>query len=228
MSIVFDKELAQLKKMILSEGTMVEESISRAIRALRERDEVLARVVIDADQRIDDMEIQVEEECLKILALYHPVANDLRFVVAALKINNDLERMGGLAKNIARRVVYLATHEKIDTGIDYSKMASLSQSMVKCAIDALVNRDAQLARQVCREDDALDGMREKANQRISTLLSENPDHVKSLLEYLAVARHLERLGDMAVSMAQDVIYLAEGEIVRHGGLNTTPTVESEI
>src|SRR5215475_13354744 len=142
-----------LKQKILYVGTLVEEAIAKAIAALINRDAVLAAKIIEADNLIDRMEVEVEEECLKILALYQPVAADLRFVVAVLKINNDLERMGDLAQNIAKRVVYLSKADPMDLPIDFRSMAAKSQIMVKQSLDALVNSDTALARQVRGEDD---------------------------------------------------------------------------
>ncbi len=150
------RQIDALKQKILFVGTLVEEAIAKAISALINRDAVMAKKVIADDAEIDRMEVDVEEECLKILALYQPVAADLRFVVAVLKINNDLERMGDLAKNIAKRVVFLPSAERIDLPVDFRGMATQAQHMVKQSLDALVNADAALARQVRDDDDEVD------------------------------------------------------------------------
>lgn len=222
MTVFLTKELEALKKMILSEGARVEEAIARAIRAFLERNFEQAEAVIQADAAIDRMEIEVEEECLNILALYQPVANDLRFVVAVLKINNDLERMGDIAANIAKRAARIATRARMDMDFDFAEMAAKAQSMVRRSIDALVNRDVALARQVCADDDELDAMRHDLHERAPHRMEQTPEQADVLLQYLAVARHLERLGDMATNVAEDVIYMVEGEIIRHqtglGGL----------
>src|SRR4029079_7240719 len=152
------RQIDGLKQKILFVGTLVEEAIAKAISALINRDLNLANVVIEADSEIDRMEVDVEEECLKILALYQPVAADLRFVVAVLKINNDLERMGDLARNIAKRVAFLASHERIDLPGEFRVMASKAQSMVKQSLDALVNSDTTLARKIRDEDDEVDSL----------------------------------------------------------------------
>ncbi len=193
----------------------MEEAIAKAIAALINRDAVLAKKVMDADNDIDRMEVDVEEECLKILALYQPVATDLRFVVAVLKINNDLERMGDLAQNIAKRVVYLSKADPMDLPIDFRSMAAKSQTMVKQSLDALVNADTMLARQVRGEDDEVDRARQHIRDQIMEAIRKHPGRVEYLLKLNSVSKHLERLADMATNVAEDVIYMVEGEIVRH-------------
>jgi phosphate transport system protein len=165
------------------------------------------------------MEVEVEEECLKILALYQPVAADLRFVVATLKINNDLERMGDLAKNIAKRAAFIAKADPIDVPIDFRTMAMQAQHMVKQSLDALVNADANLARQVRIEDDVVDDSRQRIRQQVLQGIRRSPEKTEYLLKFNSVSKHLERLADMATNVAEDVIYMVEGEIVRHRASN---------
>ena len=209
------RQIDGLKQKILYVGTLVEEAIAKAISALINRDALMAKKVIENDSIIDRMEVEVEEECLKILALYQPVAADLRFVVAVLKINNDLERMGDLARNIAKRVTYLAKAEPMDLPVDFRGMAQQAQHMVKQSLDALVNADAALARQVRDEDDAVDESRQRIRQQILNAIRRNPERTEYLLKFNSVSKHLERLADMATNVAEDVIYMVEGEIVRH-------------
>jgi phosphate transport system protein len=209
------RQIDALKQKILYVGTLVEEAIANAISALINRDAVMARKVIANDAVIDRMEVEVEEECLKILALYQPVANDLRFVVATLKINNDLERMGDLAKNIAKRTSYLAGAETMEVPVDFRSMAMQAQQMVKQSLDALVNADAALARQVRDEDDEVDESRQRIRQQVLAAIRRNPERTEYLLKFNSVSKHLERLADMATNVAEDVIYMVEGEIVRH-------------
>jgi phosphate transport system protein len=204
-----------LKQKILFVGTLVEEAIAKAVVALINRDAPLAKKVSDADSVIDRMEVEVEEECLKILALYQPVAADLRFVVAVLKINNDLERMGDLAQNIAKRALYLAEAEPLELPLDFRNMAAMAQTMVKQSLDALVNADPTLARQVRGEDDQVDSARQHIRQQIYDAIRKHPDRVEYLLKLNSVSKHLERIADMATNVAEDVIYMVEGEIVRH-------------
>ncbi|HQU42363.1 MAG TPA: phosphate signaling complex protein PhoU, partial [Pirellulales bacterium] len=171
--------------------------------------------VLEEDAEIDRMEVDVEEDCLKILALYQPVAVDLRFVVAVLKINNDLERMGDLAKNIAKRVLYLARVDRVDVPVDFRGMAVRAQDMVKRSLDALVRGDSALAHQVRQDDDELDAMRRTVHEKIRVAIRERPQQTETLMKLYSIAKHLERLGDMATNVAEDVIYMVEGDIVRH-------------
>ena len=166
MSKHLQHQIEALKQKILLVGTLVEDAIAKAISALVNRNGDLARGIIERDAEIDRMEVDVEEECLKVLALYQPVAADLRFVVAVLKINNDLERMGDLARNIAKRVAYLAAHERIDLPAEFRGMAAKAQSMVRRSLDALVNRDTLIARQIRDDDDEVDAMQRIIRDRI--------------------------------------------------------------
>jgi len=215
MSKHLQRQIEALKQKILSVGTLVEDAIAKAISALVNRNGDLAREVIDSDSEIDRMEVDVEEECLKVLALYQPVAADLRFVVAVLKINNDLERMGDLARNIAKRVAYLASHDRIDLPTEFRGMAAKAQGMVKRSLDALVNSDTLLARQIRDEDDEVDSLQRVIRDRIETQMRQSPEKLELLMRLMSVSRHLERLADMATNVAEDVIYMVEGDIVRH-------------
>ena len=210
-----ERQIVQLKEKILRVGTLVEEAISKSITALINRDTALAQRVMASDEEIDRMEVEVEEECLKILALYQPVAADLRFVVAALKINNDLERMGDLAKNIAKRVAQLADEGPIDLPAEIRTMATLAQEMVKQSLDAVVTGDPALARQVREEDDAVDDARQRVRRMVIRGIKIEPERVECLLRINSVSKHIERIADMATNIAEDVIYMVEGDIVRH-------------
>lgn len=210
-----EREIANLKEKILSLGASVETSVQRAARSLTQRDSVLALNVIDSDFEIDQMEVVVEEECLKILALHQPVANDLRLIIAILKINNDLERIGDLAVNIAERAVYLSTHDRVDLPFDFQDMAEKTQIMLKGSLDALVNQDVKLAREVCQADDEVDLMNREVFTRIEAEIKKTPEHLNSLIQLLSASRHLERVADHATNIAEDVIYMVEGEIIRH-------------
>jgi phosphate transport system protein len=210
-----ERQVENLKERILRVGTLVEEAISKSITALINRDAALAQRVIANDEEIDRMEVEVEEECLKILALYQPVAADLRFVVAVLKINNDLERMGDLARNIAKRVAQLAGAPAHDLPPEIRTMATQAQEMVKQCLDAVVKGDPALARQIRAEDDAVDDARLQIRRRILQGIKNSPEDVENLLRVNSVSKHIERIADMATNIAEDVIYMVEGEIVRH-------------
>jgi len=210
-----EHQIAQLKDSILRFGTIVEESISRSNTALFKQDVALAQKVIANDAEIDRLEVELEEECLKVLALYQPVAADLRFVVAALKINNDLERIGDLASNIAKTVSQLTTTGTFKLPEEISSMAKQAEEMVKNSLDAVVKADPDLARQVREEDDVVDAGRQAVRKLVMQQIKKDPEKVESLLQINSVSKHLERIADMATNIAEDVIYMVEGEIVRH-------------
>ena len=216
MSVHFQREIDHLKKQILSVGAVVEERIAGAITAVLKHDGELAQQIVEGDDEINRMEIDVEEECLKILALHQPVAVDLRFVIAVLKINQDLERMADLASNIGRRAEYLADMPKIDIPAELENMSKHTQEMVKNCLDALVESNVATAQQVCTSDAVIDQHNRQMHVLIQDLIRENPDEVERLLNLLSVSRHLERIADLATNVAEDVIYTVRGDIVRHG------------
>ena len=209
------RRLHELKQSIVYVGSLVEEGLAKAIRALSQRDERLAQEVIEADHQIDRMEVQVERLCLDVLALHQPVALDLRFVVAVLKINNDLERIGDLAKNIAKRVLFLARELQVNVPDEFQPMAAVAQRMVKHSLDALVRADAALARQILAEDDEVDRLRDLIEDSVRAQISDHPEDTGTLLKISSMARHVERLADMATHIAEEVIYMVDGDIVRH-------------
>lgn len=210
-----NRELTQLRKLILQEGALVEEAIDKAIRAFHDRNLTLANEVIEADSQIDTLEIDVEEECLKILALHQPVAADLRFVVAVLKLNNDLERMGDLAESIARRARFMAKHDPVEVPPQMATMAEAVRGMVRGCLDALVNGDVALARQVCASDDQVDALKREIREIVRGRILLNPPEGRILFKLLDVPRHLERIADLATNVAEDVIYMVQGDIIRH-------------
>jgi len=215
MSRHLQREIENLKKEMLRLGASVEGTVRDAARSLEERDSELARRVIQADVEIDNAEVKVEEDCLKILALHQPVAIDLRFIVAVLKINNDLERIGDLAVNIAERSVFLSTKSALDIDFDFVDMARQAQSMLTDSLDALVNLSPKLAHEVRMRDDVVDEMNREVYIKVRDAIKENPDNMESLVHLLSVSRHLERIADCATNIAEDVIYMIDGEIVRH-------------
>lgn len=215
MTMRFQKELEKLKKMILSLGTMVEERVRMTIQAVQTRNEKLAKEIIEKDREIDEKEVEVEEECLKLLALHQPVAVDLRFLTAVIKINNDLERIGDEAVNIAERVAYVATRPPVKVQFDYSLMAEKTEAMLKRSLDALVNLDVDLAYRICLQDDEVDDINREIYAKFREAIRENPERVGYLTNLLSVSRHLERIADHATNIAEEVIYMIEGEISRH-------------
>lgn len=208
-------EIDRLKKNILTLSAVVEEAVQKAMIATERRDPVMAQSVIQGDKRVDVLEVELEEECLKILALHQPVAMDLRFIIAVLKINNDLERIGDLAVNIAERAVFLADHKDVSPPPTLSDLADRVQNMLHKSLDALVNTDTALAREVLRTDDEVDAIHRGMYGRVQKRAQENPSEVAGLFQWLSVSRYLERIADQATNIAEDVIYMMEGEIIRH-------------
>lgn len=209
------REVEKLKKMILALSAVVEESVQRAVRSLEEMDVPLAEQVIGSDDQVDQMEVDLEEECLKVLALHQPVAADLRFIVSVLKINNDLERIADLAVNVADRTLGLAEERRIEPPFDLAQLARKVEAMLTKSLDALVNFDAALAREVCTLDDEVDAIHKGNYRLVKERIRANADEINALVQYISVSRHLERIADLATNIAEDVIYLIEGEIVRH-------------
>jgi phosphate transport system protein len=209
------RALERLKKNILSLGTMVEERVRMVIKALETRDGEMAKKVIDADREIDEFEVEVEEQCLKILALHQPVAVDLRFISSVIKINNDLERIGDEAVNIAERVVYLSKRPPVTIPLDYSAMAEKAEAMLKSSIDSLVNLDADLAYKVCLADDEVDSMHKGIYDTVKDAIKSYPERVGYLINLLQISHNLERIADHATNIAEEVIYMIEGVIPRH-------------
>jgi len=209
------RELERLKKRILSLGAMVEERVRMAIKAFEVKDGELARWIIESDTEIDNAEVEVEEECLKIMALHQPVAVDLRFISAIIKINNDLERVGDEAVNIAERVANIARRPPVRVPFEYSTMAEKTEAMLHNSLDALVNLDADLAYKVCLSDDEVDDINRDIYEKIREVIKANPDRVRYLINHLFIARHLERIADHATNIAEEVIYMVEGKIPRH-------------
>ncbi len=209
------REIEKLKKRILHLGAIVEKNLAAAVRAMETRDETLAREVIESDDEIDAMEVEIEEDALKILALYQPVAKVLRFVIAMIKINNGLERIGDLAANISKRAVFLVTTEPVGIPFDFSAMAERAANMLKTSIDALINSDSKLAGSVCGADEKVDEINRQAYSLVMDAIAADPEHIENYLQLNAVARGIERIADHATNIAEDVIYMVEGEIVRH-------------
>ena len=225
MSIHLQREIDKLKKNLLSLSALVEDQVAAAVDALHERDVAKARRVLTRDAQVDQREVEIEEECLKDLALHQPVACDLRFLVAVLKMNKDLERIGDLAVNIARKAITVAGYTDLDIPFDLAGMWDKCQRMLRDSIDALVNRDAPLAERICARDGEVNRQKHQIRRQAEELLRTQPERVPAWLALLAVARNLERIADHAVNIAEDVIYLVEGRIVRHeNGSSDRPPV----
>ena len=216
MSLHLHRDLDKLKKEMLRLGNMVELAINNAFLALNNRDSSYVEEVVTNEEQINEMEVQIEEECLKILALHQPVAVDLRFLVVVLKVNNDLERMGDIAKNIAERAKDLMESGVIpDLGQPMQGLPDLVRTMVRSSLDSLVKLDDQLARKIIEMDDEVDQINRDMYAAVKSLVAEQPSVADSAINLLSCSRNMERIGDLATNIAEDVIFVVEGKVVRH-------------
>ena len=212
------REIARLKKKILSLSAVVEENLHKTSKAIERRDSELAREVIRSDKEVDQLEVDVEEDCLKILALHQPVAADLRFLVAVLKMNADLERIGDLTVNIAERVESLTFSDEFDFPPAIPQMVAAVESMLRRVLRALVDLDDRLAEEVRDADDAVDELHSKMYRFVELKIRESAGELlEPMIRLLDISRYLERIADHCTNIAEDVIYMTHGDIVRHKG-----------
>jgi len=212
---VFDEELQGLKDKILKMGSMVEDAIKNSISALVERDNTLAINVIDNDRIVNTLDVEIDEEAIRLIALRQPKAGDLRFITMAMKITTDLERMGDLAVNIAERALELNDEPILKPYIDIPKMRSIAQRMTQDALDAFVRKDKQLARDVIIRDDEVDDLKQIVLHELALFMAKDPTTVNRAMKISFVAQYLERIADHATNIAEMVIYLVDGKIIRH-------------
>lgn len=208
-------ELDQLKARLLLMAGEAEERVQSAVRALVERDRALAERVLQNDDLINDLDIEIDERCFKLLALRQPVATDLRVIVAGVKINSDLERVGDFAVNIAEAALRYLEHPPVKPLIDIPRMADVAQGMLRDALDAYVALDTARARAVLSRDDVLDGLKSQVFRELLSFILENPAKTEPALDLILVSRHLERVGDHATNIAEEVIFIVSGRDVRH-------------
>jgi phosphate transport system protein len=211
----FHDELETLKRTLLAMGGLVEDQIRRVMHALLSRDDVLAQEVIDRDRQVNAYDVEVDERCVELLALHQPAARDLRFITTAMKIVTDLERIGDQAVNMAHRVLELNREPQVKPYIDLPRMAEQAQRMVKESLDAFVARDPHLARRVCAADDAVDGLRDQIFRELLTFMMEDTRTIPRAIPLILISRFVERVADHATNIAEMVIYLVEGNMVRH-------------
>ena len=211
----FDEELKNLKEKLLEMAARAEEQIALAIRGLKDREEALACQVLDREESINLLDIEIDEMCLCLLALRQPMATDLRFITSAMKISNDLERIGDLAVNIAERTIDLLKSPQLKPLIDIPRMAQLSQDMVRDALNAFVNRDEKLARDVCQRDDQVDQLEDQVFRELLTYMMQDPGTISRAVDLILVGRHLERIADHATNIGEDVIYMVKGKTIKH-------------
>ena len=215
MNVHLHREVEELKKKILAYSADVESSVEQAVKALKDRDIDLARHVIERDSQLDLIEVEIEEVCLRILALHTPVANDLRFIVVVLKINNDLERIADMAVNIAQRALSISDWEAHIIPRELNIMLDRAQTMLNMSLEALIDLDVDKAQQVIGQDDEVDRLNKTMYTIIESLMMQKPDEISYLINLLSTSRNLERIADLVTNIAEDVIYLVSGKIIRH-------------
>jgi phosphate transport system protein len=215
MDRLLDVEISNLKQNLVKMAGLVELAIDKSIKALKERNAELAHQVIHDDANIDDLEIQVENQCITLLARHQPVAADLRFIMASVKINNDLERMGDHAVNIAEKSLQLIKTPPLKPLIDIPYMAGLAQKMVKESLDALLQKDGVKAKAVCENDDIVDGLEDQINRELITYMMEDPKSISQALALSMVAKNLERIADLSTNIGEEVIFMVEARTIKH-------------
>jgi phosphate transport system protein len=211
----FQDELEQLKTRLLEMGGIAEEQVRTAVKGLTDRDQALIERVLSGDDPVNALHIEIDNRCFTLLALYQPMAADLRTIVAAVKINTDLERVGDLAINIAEAARRYASHPPVKKLIDIPRMATIAQTMLRDALDAFVRRDTGLAQQVLNEDDGLDALKTQIFRELLTYMLQEPNTIEPALDLILISRHLERIGDHATNVAEDVIFIVSAKDVRH-------------
>jgi len=221
MSKHLRRAIQVLMRRLITMSARVEKSVRIAMDAVEKMDPALARTVIGMDEAIDQEEMDIEEECLKVLALHQPVATDLRTIVAVLKINNDLERIGDLSVDIAGHALKIINGTSPGVEFDFTEIFSRVGGMLKDSLDSLIHMNVETARRVMEMDDQVDEMNRMICARVLEAMKNNPDQAEPIVQFMHVSKRLERIGDMATNIAEDLIYLVSGEIVRHGaGLET--------
>src|SRR3989338_2152515 len=212
----FDEELKELHQDILKMAAFAQEAIQKSIEALKNRDKLQAEEVVNTDNRIDELELVIDEKCIDLIARHQPVAGDLRFITTGMKINTELERIADLAVDIAQRVLELADKPLLKPLVDIPKLSLVAQEMTRQAIDALVNRDAELAKNVVLSDSRADDLRNLVQKElVDDYMLHDPRTADRAVPLLLIARHLERICDHATNIAEDVIYLVQGKVVKH-------------
>ncbi len=210
----FHREMEKIQRDFLNLGSLVEDRVRKVCVAITSHDDEVLDYVIKSDYEIDDKEVEIEEDCLKILALYQPVARDLRFLIAMIKINSEIERIGDYAVNIAMRVRSIKHQNAMSLNFDYQAMSEKVIVMLKMSLDALVQRDVSMAHKIFIMDDEIDALRNQAYKTVTQEVSKYPDQAACLINNYLLARHLERIADRSTNIAEEVIYMVEGEIVR--------------
>ena len=215
MGKILEKELSDLKERLLTMGSVVEAQVARSIKSLVDRDNATATKVIEADHEVNRMEVEIDEECIRLLALRQPEAGDLRFITTAMKIVTDIERIGDLAVDVSERALELNEEPTLKPYIDIPRMAKAARNMLKEALDAFVNRNAELAWSVLDEDDFVDELNKQIFRELLTFMIEDPHSISRAIRITYISKYLERIADHATNIAEMVVYLVEGRIIRH-------------
>lgn len=215
MTRKLEHDLSDLKDRVLRMGSLVEDAIRKSIKALVERDRDLALAVIDGDHLINTYDVEIEEECIRLLAIWQPTGSNLRFITTAIKIITDLERMGDLAVDICERTIELMEEPQLKPYIDIPRMAEASQKMLKDSLDAFVARDADLAVKVCADDDFVDNLNHQIFNELLVYMLQDPRNISRAVRLTYVAKYLERIGDHATNIAEMVVYMVKGKVIRH-------------
>lgn len=211
----FDNDIQGLMEMLLRMGAVVEESISQAVQALHDRDSVLAAKVIASDDKIDQMELEVDQAVLELIAKMQPAASDLRFAAGVMKIAPELERIADLAQDVAERVVELNREPALAAAVDVPRMARIAQEMVRGALDALVRRDPALAREIIERDDEIDALTEQSFRELLTYMLEDPRNISRAIRMTFIGKYFERIADGATNICELVVYMVEGKVIKH-------------
>jgi phosphate transport system protein len=220
----FQEELEQLKTRLLEMGGLAEEQVRLSVKALMDRDRELIELALNGDDPLNRLHIEIDGRCFTLLALHQPMAVDLRAIVAAVKINTDLERVGDLAINIAEAARRYAHHAPVKKLIDIPRMATIAQSMLRDSLDAFVRRDTELAQRVLNEDDTLDALKTQIFRELLTYMLQDPATIEAALDLILISRHLERIGDHATNIAEDVIFMVSARDVRHHAAEGQPSI----
>ncbi len=225
MARKLEHDLSDLKDRVLGMGSLVEDAIRKSIKALVERERDLALAVIDGDHVINTYDVEIEEECIRLLAIWQPTGSNLRFITTAIKIITDLERMGDMAVDICERAVELMEEPQLKPYIDIPRMAEASQKMLKDSLDAFVDKDADLALKVCAADDFVDNLNHQIFNELLVYMLQDPKNISRAVRLTYITKYLERIADHATNIAEMVVYMVKGKVIRHMACETGETEE---
>ncbi len=222
MSKHFERDLRKLGEQLRDLGNLVVEATEKCAAMLQSFDPVIIEELAASESRINEMEVEIEEECLKLLALHQPVAADLRFLIVVLKVNNDLERMGDQVCNIVERIRFLRGKDRIVADLEFTRMSAIASKMVSSSVNALIAQDLVAARAVLAMDDELDSLHARSYVDLQEVMLKSPEMISQAISYLTISSNLERLGDLATNVAEEIIFMEEGEVIRHQDDKSSP------